>query len=77
MIKWLYEWHDWGIYAVNEVDVLKEGLEDSKYPNSKFAIVLSKNKNGGRPFVVDEEHLFNTRKEADEYGAKNCPRGAF
>lgn len=77
MRKWLYEWHDWGIYATVEVMVIAKDAKDPRYPNSKLAIVFSKNRNHGHPFKVDMERLFDTKEEAEEYGRKNCPSGAF
>lgn len=75
MIKWLYEWHDWGIYAIREVELLKSGISDKNYPGTIFSLV--RYTKGGNPFKVEADHLFDTYEEATEYGQKNCPRGAF
>ena len=77
MKKWLYAWHDWGIYAVDEVEVLEEGLIEPKHPNSKFAIVILEKGTIFRRLKVDMKNIFDTKEEADEYGRENCPTCAF
>lgn len=77
MKKWLYAWLDWGLYGVYEVKVLEEGLTDSEYPNSKFAIVLLEKGSVCRRLKVDVKNLFDTKEKADEYGRENCPTCEF
>ena len=77
-IKYLYDWQDWGLYSVFAVEVVEEDHQDPRYPNEKLSLVLSPRINGGRkPAIVPRKHLFDTYDEADDYGHKNTPSGAW
>ena len=77
-IKYLYVWQDWGIYSVYAVEVVKEDYHDPHYPNEKLSLILSSRFNNGRkPTMVPRKILFDTYDEADDYGHKNTPAGAW
>ena len=78
MIKYMYNWMDWGLFDVEEVEVLQEDYEWYKYPQEKFSLVKFKNRPGfTKPFPCQKKHLFNTYEEAYAFGLKDCPTGAF
>ena len=76
--KYLYSWHDWGIYAVYPVEVVQEDYRLPNYPDEELALVRSPRLNdGNRPAAVPKKNLFDTYEEADAYGRENTPAGAW
>ena len=76
--KYLYSWLDWGLYDVCAVEVVQEDYPNPRFPNEEFSLVRSDRVGDGRePAPVPKEFLFDTYGEADAYGRKHTPAGAW
>lgn len=76
-MKYLYVWQDWGLFRVDEVEVLETGIRNERCPGVTFARVLSPRINDGkRPALVNQDHIFDSYQLAKAFGLKNTPNGA-
>lgn len=78
-IKYLYSWHDWGLYEVHPVEVVQEDYRHPNHLDVELALVRSPgtNEENKPPAIVPKKNLFNTYEEADAYGRENTPAGAW
>ena len=72
-MKFLYQWDDWGLFHVEEVEVIETNVRDERYPSETFAAV----KCGPKSNLVLQKHIFDTYGEAYRFGLENTPKGAF
>lgn len=68
-MKFLYQWDDWGLFHVEEVEVIDEDL----HSNGKMVVI----KRGSGSMPVPRKYLFDTYGEAYQFGLENTPKGAF
>ena len=67
-MKYLYQWDDWNLFHVEEVNVVDEDVFDT--PMQELALVKTRN---SRTILAPRKHLFDTYEEAYQFGLEHTP----
>ena len=78
MTKFLYQWKDWGLFDVVEVEVVMDEYYSYNKSTSALSLVKVKNAPGcAVAFPCEKKYLFDTYDEAYAFGVKDCSGGTF
>lgn len=68
-MKYLYQWDDWNLFHVEEVEVINEDVFDT--PSNELALVKTRN---SRKILTPRKYIFDTYDEAYQFGLEHMPK---